>query len=38
MTLGEYLLELEWRSPRDPDHDYAGSLTQADVDFLNAME
>lgn len=38
MTMGEYLLELDWRSPRDPDRDYAGSLTQEWVDFLNEME
>lgn len=34
MTLHEFLLEHEWRRPKDPEHDYAGSLTRGDVEAL----
>ena len=36
MTLGEFLAELEWRRPSQPG-DYAGSLTQADVERLTEL-
>jgi len=38
MTLGEFLVEFEHRRPRDPENDYAGSLTRADVDELRAWD
>ncbi len=37
MTVRELLIEAEMRRPRDPTRDYAGSLTQAHVDELEAM-
>lgn len=36
MTPAAFWLEYETRRPRDTDNDYAGSLTQADVDELRA--
>lgn len=35
MTLGEFLLEYDAVRPRDPARDYAGKLTQADVEELS---
>lgn len=37
MTLGEFLAEWEWRRPRDPVNDYAGSLTRGRIEELMAM-
>lgn len=38
MTLGEFMAEYEMRRPRDPQNDYAGSLTRADVNELRAWD
>lgn len=38
MTLAEFMVEADARAPFDPSRDYAGSLTQADVDFLKEMD
>lgn len=35
MTLPEFFAELESRSERDPKNDYAGKLTQGDLDSLD---
>lgn len=37
MTVREILLEAEMRKPRIKGVDYAGGLTQGDVDELDAM-
>jgi hypothetical protein len=38
MTLGEFVLEFNWRRPHDPNNDFAGSLTQATIDDLLAWD
>jgi hypothetical protein len=36
MSLAELLLEIEARRDADPERDYAGSLTRADIEELKA--
>lgn len=38
MTLGEWLLEWEFRRPHDSENDYAGSLTEAVIQDLLAWD
>tara|TARA_R100001086_G_C11648724_1_gene206733 strand:+ start:188 stop:361 length:174 start_codon:yes stop_codon:yes gene_type:complete len=37
MTLNEWFFEYDQRRERDPSRDYAGSLTQADVNRLQKL-
>jgi len=37
LTMREIILEGQMRRPRDKATDYAGSLTQGDIDELDAM-
>lgn len=37
MTVREIILEGEMRRPRVKGQDYAGNLTQGDIDMLDAM-
>lgn len=38
MTLNELVAEYEQRRPHDPENDFAGSLTQADIDELKEWD
>jgi hypothetical protein len=38
MTLHEFILEWEMRRPANPETDYAGGLTQADIDELEEWD
>jgi hypothetical protein len=37
MTFAEWFCEYDWRRPRDERNDYAGNLTQSDVDRLKGL-
>lgn len=37
MTFAEWFCEYEWRRPHDKGSDFAGGLTQADVDRLHKL-
>jgi hypothetical protein len=37
MTYAEWFCEYEWRRPHDPQNDFAGTLTQSDVERLRAL-